>query len=384
MAMKRLILLGGGHAHVHVLKAFGAAPPDNTEVTLVAPYHRQVYSGMLPGWIAGHYELEDCIIPLAPLAQQARATFEQTAATAIDFAANEVVCVNGKRLGFDVLSIDIGSVANVGGIPGAVEHALAVRPIEDFITRLGKFKAALATHAGPPIRVVVVGAGAGGVEVALAMQHAGARADTRVSTCVKRAVDAAPACTLSIISASNTLPGKVGAKISAALRNADITLYAGVPASHIHHDAVVLANGLEIGADLVIAALGAAAADWPAQSGVACNTQGYILTNSYLQSVSHPNVFAVGDCASMVDHSRPKSGVYAVRAGPPLATNLLAALSDRPLAPYQPQQRSLYLISTGRKHAIGSWGPVTWQGEWVWRWKDRIDRAFITKYRSPT
>ncbi len=370
--MKQLVLLGGGHAHVHVLRTLITQPLHDAEVTLITPYAQQVYSGMLPGWIAGHYDIEDCVIPLAPLAEAAGVRFVQSAATGIVLDAGHVECDNGKQIGFDLLSIDSGSVASVAGIPGARDYATAIRPIEQFIDVITTLKSRMSMHRGAPTRITVVGAGAGGVEVALALQFAGQRDGGNE-----------PACAVTLVSAANTLPGSVGPRIERALDAAGVTLLSGVAATSIEQHGVTLADGTTIAADKVIVALGAAAASWPAKSGLTCDAQGYIVTNKYLQSISHPNVFAAGDCATMGDFNRPKSGVYAVRAGPPLAANLRRALNEESLSPYAPQTRSLYLISTGRQYAIGSWGLLSWEGAWVWRWKDRIDRAFMAKYLLP-
>ncbi len=370
---KQLVLLGGGHAHVHVQRSLIDRPLHNTSVTLVTPFTRQVYSGMLPGWIAGHYALDDCVISLSALAKSASVRVVQAAASRIDFARRDVTCDNGERVGFVVLSIDTGSVANVAAIDGVREHAMTVRPIERFIEQMTQLNATLAAHRGALQEIAVIGAGAGGVEIALALQFATARGDPL-----------APACRVTLVSAADTLPGRVASRVARALTAAGIRLRVGVAATRIDRNGVTLADGSAIAAQHVIVALGAAAAAWPRQSGLWCDELGYIVTNSFLQSVSHANVFAVGDCATMRDVARPKSGVFAVRAGSPLERNLRRALAGDALEAYTPQQRSLYLISTGRRHAIASWGPLSWQGDWVWRWKDRVDRAFIAKYRMPS
>jgi pyridine nucleotide-disulfide oxidoreductase family protein len=363
--MKRLLLLGGGHAHVHVLKQLADQTVDGVEVVLLTPAERQVYSGMLPGWIAGHYQVEECVIPLRPLAARASVRFVESAAVNLDLQQNRVTAADGQTVDFDLLSIDTGSVTHFGGLRGASEHAVAIRPIETFIDRLVELKRAMSE--GRIKNVAVIGAGAGGVEIAMALQHAVTIGTWDV--------------TLHLVSAANTLPGSVAPKIAAALERARVKLYLGVAANSVEDGGITLVDGTRIASDFTIVALGAAAAQWPKNAGLACDAGGYIRVNHFLQSVSHTHVFAAGDCASMEGLSRPKSGVYAVRAGPPLATNLRRALTGKPLEAYTPQSRSLYLISTGGKHAIGSWGGLAWQGDWVWRWKDRIDRAFIAKYR---
>lgn len=358
--MKRLVLLGGGHAHVHALKSLADSPIADCEVTLVSPFDRQVYSGMLPGWVAGHYDLQDCVIPLAPLARAANIRFRQTAATHIDAAARRVRCADGSELDFDVLSIDTGTAFDPAAIDGAAEHALLVRPIEQFITRWQAARERL--QPGDP--VVMVGGGAAGIELLLAMHHA------------------LPQCRFALISAANTLPGTVGPRLARILKARGITLYPATAAQRIFADRVVLTDGREVESACTIVAIGATAGFLIPAPGLARDERGFIETNHFLQSTSHPRIFAAGDCASMAGHPRPRSGVYAVRAGPPLIANIRKMLRDEPLVPYAPQTRSLYLISTGNRHAIGSWGTWSWEGAWVWRWKDRIDRAFMTRYAS--
>ena len=368
--MKRLLLLGGGHAHVQVLKSLADAPLADVELTLVSPYARQVYSGMLPGWVAGHYALEQCVIPLAPLCRATGATFLESVADHVDFPRRVVRCANGAEIAFDVLSIDTGPMANTSVIPGAVEHAVSVRPVEAFIESLAKIDRDIGERrkTGKPSDVVFVGAGAAGIELALAMQQA--FRDRNVN--------------FTLISAANTLPGSVGPRLARILADRGFRLLPGKAAERIEANRVYLQSGEVIDAHHIIVSTGATAAEWPRASGLKTDESGFILVNEHLQSLSHPEVFAAGDCATMLHHARPKSGVYAVRAGPPLAENLRRCLRGEALTNYVPQKRSLYLISAGDTYAIGSWGNFAWEGRWVWRWKDRIDRGFVGKYLLPT
>jgi selenide,water dikinase len=367
--MKRIVLLGGGHAHVHVLRALAEFGLDGVVVNLVSPYARQVYSGMLPGWVAGHYRLDHCVIPLPPLAARADATFLQTRAVGLDLTNRRVCLETGATLSYDILSIDIGPLPNLA-LPGAREHALAVRPIETFIESFRALEQTIYTNAanGVATRIVFVGAGAAGIELALALEFR------------YRASNLA----ITLVSAADTLPGGAGPRLARLLAERRIELLAGRAVAAIHPNEVRLQDGTAIAADLIIVATGSAAAAWPGAAGLATDEAGFIRVNECLQSVSHPNVFAVGDCATMDGHPRPKSGVYAVRAGPPLAENLRRIATGRPLQRHVPQRRSLYLISTGNRYAIASWGQWSWQGEWVWSWKDRIDRRFIARYAAPT
>ena len=368
---KKLVLLGGGHSHVHVLKSLAAKvlePIEGVNVALISPYARQVYSGMLPGWVAGHYTIEQCVIPLPPLANSAGVHFHQTSATQIDFAKSVIHCADGQEVAFDLLSIDTGPVANLAVIPGAAECAIPIRPIESFIESYARLASQIEGRfvRGNRTRVAFVGAGAGGVELALAMQHRYRNHNVGVT----------------LISAANTLPGNVGPRLGRIMRERGIAILAGQAAGRVTHEGVQLASGAMVEADFVIAATGASAATWPRESGLKTDEQGFILVNDQLQSLSHPNVFAAGDCATMENYARPKSGVYAVKAGPPLDENLRRALRGDALKSYVPQARSLYLLSAGNRYAIGSWGNWAWQGNWVWWWKDFIDRGFVGKYSS--
>jgi pyridine nucleotide-disulfide oxidoreductase family protein len=363
--MRRLVLLGGGHAHVHCLSAFAASPPKELEVTLISPFVRQVYSGMLPGWIAGHYEIDECVIPLLPLAYRAHVAFRQTAAAGLDLANRTIKCADGSTVAFDILSIDTGPVADLAHLPGTAQHALAVRPIETFIEVWDSVRPRLLAQ--KHTRIVMIGGGAAGVELALALHHA-------MQSCAGK-------FEVTLISAVNSLPGTAGKRLERAMSARGIRVLADTLAVGIEAGRVVLREGRGVDADLIIVSTGTAAAAWPRDAGLKADTGGFILVDEFLQSVSHANVFAAGDCATMMGSARPKSGVYAVRAGPPLAENLRRAARGKTLAAYIPQQNSLYLISTGAKYAVGSWNGLAWEGSWVWRWKDFIDRGFVERYR---
>jgi pyridine nucleotide-disulfide oxidoreductase family protein len=367
--MKRLVLLGGGHAHVHVLKAFAAAKPADTAVTLISPYARQVYSGMLPGWISGHYAEDECMIPLTPLAGKADADFITARATVLDVGRQTVTLEGGKTIEYDWLSIDTGPYPTIDAIEGAREHALPVRPIEGFVAGL---RSALQKHfRAAEVRVAIVGAGAGGVELAFA---------------VREALKTHPSATVLLVAATDTVlpdhPPNVQQRVSDELRASGVAVLRGALVRRVLAGRVELTNAHVVEADVIVLATGTRAAPWLGTTALAKDAAGYIATNAYLQSTSHPNVFAAGDCATQLETPRPKSGVFAVRAGPPLATNLTRALAGQPLQAYRPQRWSLYLLSCGRKHAVASWGTFSWQGDWVWRWKNSIDHGFIRKYTA--
>jgi pyridine nucleotide-disulfide oxidoreductase family protein len=366
----RLLLAGGGHAHLGVLAALAAEPVAGLEVTLVSPFPRQIYSGMLPGWIAGHYDLDACVVPLEPMARRAGAHFELAHVARLDLDARVAYTEGAQPIAFDLLSIDTGPVTDLQAIEGLAEHAIVLRPIESLIGQWQRLLAHL-SDATEVNTLTMIGGGAGGVELALAFAH---RADVahlplRVQLVAGRA------------GLVPTLPFAAHRRLERLLHARNVRLIVD-DAVEVGRHTVLLADGGELTSDMTLAATGAAASEWPATAGLACDDRGFIAVNQYLQSTSHPFVFAAGDCATTIANPRPKSGVYAVRAGPPLALNLRrAAAGKRPVA-YTPQRRALYLLSTGSRDAIGTWGTLCFEGAWVWRWKDRIDRRFVARFTA--
>jgi pyridine nucleotide-disulfide oxidoreductase family protein len=363
--MKNLLLLGGGHAHVQVLRSFADEPLAGVQATLVSPFPRQIYSGMVPGLIAGHYTADACSIPLLPLAQRARVDFVEAFATRIDAHARQVTLGNSQVLRYDALSVDTGPVMNRDAIPGAREHGVFVRPIEDFIR---KWDALLAVSEGQRLSLVVVGGGAAGVELACAMQYR-LRDRARVSLVTGGLAPLA------------NYTAAVQARARAALRRLHVTVLED-SCAQITERQLHLGSGTRLLCDAAVLAIGSSAPPWLAGSGLALDGQGFIATSATLQSTSHADVFAAGDVASNLALQRPKSGVYAVRAGPALALNLRRYLGGGVLEEHLPKQRSLNLLSSGRRSAIVSWGAWSAQGMWAWYWKDRIDRKFVARYRA--
>jgi selenide,water dikinase len=327
---------------------------------------------MLPGWIAGHYTRAECHIDLAALARFANCRFLRSACNGINAEAGLVFCENGKHLEFDLVSVDIGSRSPAFETDGALEHAIAVRPVEQFVLKWEKACRALASGKGPE-SVAVVGAGAAGTEVLLAMQH--------------RLQGIAPSAAVKFLLVGDqpdiltTHGARVQEIFKRVLAERAVSLHLGVPVQRVDAGAIRLRDGRTIESDLIAWATGASAPLWPHSAGLATDSRGFILVNDCLQSVSHPGVFACGDIATLRDHPRPKSGVYAVRAGPPLAENLRRALLGQALRGWDPQPHALALISTGDRYAVGSRDKLAFEGGWVWKWKDWIDRRFMERYR---
>ncbi len=366
---KRLVLLGGGHAHVHVLQDLARERLAGAQAVMITPFARQMYSGMVPGLVAGHYTAAQCAIPLVPLATRAGVQMIEGSAVALDAAARVVHLADGRTAEYDVLSLDTGATMDRDRLPGAREHALFVRPIERFVVLLDGLVQLAAQRV---LDVVVVGGGAAGVELAMALQyrlsgHGTERARVALVTGGPEPLQG--------------YPEGVMRRGAAALAARHITVFRDTCAE-IQPGSVVLGSGARLACDAPVLATGAEPPPWLRGSGLALDAQGFVSTGPTLQSNSHPEVFAAGDVATRLDAPHPRSGVYAVRAGPPLALNLRRCVGGGALQPHTPQSRTLNLISCGERKAIMAWGDWVAQGRWAWWWKDRIDRRFVARYST--
>jgi pyridine nucleotide-disulfide oxidoreductase family protein len=342
------------------------------DLLLVSPIARAPYSGMMPGWLAGAYAWDDCCIDFPALAAAAGARWVKDEVVALDAAQRLLVLASGQTLQADLVALNIGStVLAPESIPGQ-PLILPTRPLNALRERTEHlFTTLFAREAQAPLRVVSVGAGAAGVEMLLGLQaRLAARGVVTQSTLTTRN--------------GSFLPGLSTAARWLALRTLrqrGVALQTRFEAATLGAGALLDANGRELPGDVVLWATGGVAHAWPAQSALAVDARGFVQVDATLRSISHPWLFAVGDCASFTPQALPKSGVFSVRMGPVLANNLHAMLRAQPPAAYQPQNRFLVLLNTGDGRAIASRGALGWPGRWVMRWKDRIDHNFLDRYR---
>jgi selenide, water dikinase len=369
--MRALVLIGGGHAHVHVLKQFGDRPLQDAEVTLVGREIETPYSGMIPGFVAGHYSFAECHIDLAKLCARSGARLVHAEATGIDRVKRRVVLKGQPALAYDLLSIDVGSAPNVEAIAGADQWAIPVKPIAELGRRWLDFTERMKTWLGP-LNVMVIGGGAGGVELALAIDH--------------RLRELAMAASLQVTLATRDaiLAGQAEAarrRVRTIFQRRGIRLLEHAGAERIERGAVKLEGGQWQQADAVFVVTEASAAPWFADTGLPLDERGFFAIGDTLASTGDERIFAAGDCATVLEHRRPKAGVFAVRQGPPLADNLRRVLGGEPARPFVPQRQYLSIIGTGDGRAVATRGSWAIGGRWVWWWKDYIDRKWMRMYR---
>jgi len=370
-----LVLVGGGHSHVEVLRQFALRPAPDIRVTLVTRDMHTPYSGMLPGFVAGHYSHDDAHIDLRPLAQRAGARLFHAEAIGLDLRGKRVVCAGPPPVDFDYVSLDIGSRPSWHGVPGAAEFTLPIKPVDGFVTGWQAIEQVLRQPRESPFHIVVVGGGAGGTEICLALQH---RIATRLpgGTRVQFAI---VADTAELLPTHN--PG-VRARLTRAVHARGIAVHLNRRVVAVAPNALTCQPAEDIPFDAAIWVTNAAPAPWLRQTGLATDDSGFVAVSDHLQSLSHPFVFAAGDVAALTGHRLAKSGVFAVREGPPLARNLRHACRGEALEPYRPQRHHLALISTGDRYAVASRGRWNAEGALVWRLKNYIDRRWMRMYQD--
>ncbi|WP_246540123.1 selenide, water dikinase SelD [sulfur-oxidizing endosymbiont of Gigantopelta aegis] len=393
ITVKELVLIGGGHSHVGLLKMFAMNPLPGLRLTMLSSDIHTPYSGMLPGYIAGQYSFDDAHLDLRPLSEFARCRLYHTRVSHIDADQQLIYSDNRPPIRYDLLSINIGSTPDAFDIPGVKEFAIPVKPVDQFISHLETIIHRALTEEMFQ-RIVVVGGGASGVELILSIQQ-------RIQSELKRQGKAPKTMQFILISAATTiLPSHNNsvkkrvlklfqqrgialhlnsyiASIAIASSTSNISSASKDSSKYVSKKIVHCNNGSKYEADAVIWCTTASSAKWPKASGLAVDERGFIKVNDYLQSISHDNVFAAGDIAAMVNYPRPKSGVFAVRQGPPLFENMRRFISGQSLKAFKPQKRFLSLLNCADKTAIASRSMFAFQGHWVWQYKNWIDVRFM-------
>ena len=364
---RHLILLGGGHSHAMAVRMLAMRPLPGVRVTLVSEVSAAPYSGMLPGHISGVYSWEEMHIDLRRLCAAAGVTFIHAAVEGLDPATRTVFLTGRPPLSYDVLSINTGGTPRLEPVPGAAEFAIPAKPVPQLLDGWTRIRTAAQER---PVRVVVVGGGAGGVELALCMQRQlGERAE------------------LTLVHRGETLmdshPARVRAILTAVLQERNIRVITSVGVTEVKADQVLLSGTADpvLDADFVIWVTSASPAPWLAPGGLAVDSDGAVKVSACLQSISHPDVFAVGDAAALPEHL-PRSGVYAVRMARPLVDNLRRFFSGTALRPWHPQRSFLSLIGTADGQAVASRRPWALRSAWLWQLKDHIDRKFMRQFEN--
>lgn len=372
---KRLVLIGGGHSHVFVLASLAMRPEPGVSATLIARELDAPYSGMLPGYVAGHYTLEECHIDLVRLAQRAGVRVVHGEAIGLDRENRRVVLKGRPPIGYDVASIDTGITPSLGDIRGADQHAIAVKPVSAFAPKWQHLLARALKPDGPR-RIAVIGTGAAGFELVLSMRY-------RILADAGSAGIDGRDFSFTIIGSGGVLPTHNARAQRIARRVLDDNGVAVIERDSVvavTASEIVMASGRRLATDAVLVTTKAAPPAWFARSGLPRDAGGFVAVKPTLQLLDDDDVFAAGDCAAVLEHPREKAGVFAVRQGPPLTENIRFRCRGEAAQPFVPQRQFLTLLALGEKSAIAARGPFTAWGAWAWRWKDRIDREFMDRF----
>lgn len=379
LSMKKLLLAGAGHAHIGLLRQLMTERPANLDITLITQEPQTIYSGMLPGWMAGHYDLDEISIDIAPLCLHAGVSLIQSSIAQVTAHACQLTTEDQQSFEYDVLSLNTGADTDMRWLdkdanvtktttsePSKINAhnstVTAIRPLSVFIQRWQQI--ILDAKHSDTYKLVVVGAGAAATELVMSAQVALKRINTNHQ--------ASLVCGDELLSSfDQTFRRRVLKQLQ---RHNIEVIYAR--ATDYQDGQLMTTQGL-LAADAVIAATGVVGSEWTRQTDLKVVNNGFVAANAMQQSPSHSNVFAVGDVATRIDQDMAHSGVHAVHGGAVEADNLLAYIADEPLQTYQPRSRTLYLLSCGDKYAIGSWGKYSLQGRGLWYLKRQIDRRFI-------
>ncbi len=360
-----VVLVGGGHSHALLIRKWAMQPLPGVRLTLISEHHMTPYSGMLPGLLAGHYSHEEVHIDLTRLCHWAGVRFIEARMHALDLSAKAIHLLDRPSIEFDLLSLDTGSTPNLS-IPGAAEFSTPVKPVSALFNRWQKLLEHVSHKA---MNIAVVGSGAGGFEIVMALRHTLPEQATlhwvlRGQRCLKGR------------------PEKVGDYAMQAAQEQGVKVHQNFDVTKVAVDSLHSASGARLSVDEVLWCTAAAAPAWVEAAGFEAARDGFIATNEHLQSLSHPYVFATGDIGTQLKTPSDKAGVFAVRQAPVLFENIRRSLLNQALKNYSPQKTFLSLMAVGRKSAIANRGALTLRGDYLWRLKDHIDQTFMKQFRE--
>lgn len=388
LPIKKLLLAGGGHAHIGLLRRLRTKRPDHLNIAMISEQSQSLYSGMLPGWMAGHYSLSDISIDVLSLCKQAGVNLIKSAITSVDADAQNVGTADEGHHSYDVLSLNTGAdtdlswlvraqaplnqlpsiqtPSNQAALDASNNSVIPIRPLHRFVQAWEDILADARQR--NHYQLAIVGAGAAATEIVMAAKVA------------LQAIN--PNHQVYLICGHDLLSGfdtKFTQRVIKQLERLDIPIIYERAQDYVGGELVIETKSMPINS--VIAATGVMGAAWTQSTTLETVDKGFIAVNSVQQSTSHANVFAVGDVATRTDTDMAHSGVHAVHGGAIEADNLMAYLADESLKTYKPRSRTLYLLSCGDKYAIGSWGSYSLQGHWIWYVKRYIDKRFVDSYK---
>lgn len=364
----RIVLVGAGHAHLHVLAGARALTDAGHAVTLVSP-GRFWYSGMGPGVLSGRYSADEDTIDAGRLVEQAGGTHVDGRVASLDADARTLTLEDGTHIAWDYLSLNVGSGVPAGAIPGADEHATPVKPVSNFDALRRRW---LANEAAARREIVVIGGGAAGCETAMAAR--------------RLFEDAGAEARITLVAGSDGVldgwPDRARRVMRSVCDERGVALIEGARVTRIDHDACTLHDGRRLPCDDAVLATGVRPAPLIAASTLTTDDVGAMVVDDALRSVSHPRVLGGGDCIALRSRRLPRVGVYAVRQGPVLLENLGALAAGRAPETFEPQSSVLLILNLSDGTGLLSWRGIVSRGRAAFRFKEWLDRGFVERYRA--
>lgn len=364
---KHLVFVGGGHAHLTALMRLRDTVRAGHRVTLIGPSPYHYYSGMGPGLLSGIYQPAEARFHVKKMAQDRGATFLEDRVVLVDPVRRTLVLGSGAEVRYDAVSFNTGSGVPLDLLHPSGDNLFPVKPIENLLAARRKI---LEAGAGTRIRVVVVGGGPAGVEIAANLGHLG-RETGRIGG-------------ITLVSRSPVLgdfPEKARARARGALTRWGVVSIEGVAAKSVASGVVRLENGMRLEGDMVFVAVGITPSPLFRNSGLPTGEDGGMLVNDFLQCVDHPELFGGGDCISLAGSPLARVGVYAVRQNRPLHRNLLAFLEGRPLQRFDPGGDYLLILNLGDRTGLFRRKGIVWSGRLAFQLKNYLDTRFMRKFQ---
>ncbi|MBV1756252.1 MAG: FAD-dependent oxidoreductase [Dethiosulfatibacter sp.] len=360
------LLVGGGHAHVNLIYNLRKKLTQKETILLVSEDNYQYYSGMASGFLEGIYSLEEMTFNLPKMCQEHGISFIKGKVTRIDTTSQKIWIDHQHTVGYQYLSLDIGSRIARPTFTLNIKNHLPIKPWSNLtMIKEWMFKA------NPNDCWILIGGGAAGVEIAFALRAGFEKMEKKGIniTIIHRYADIL-----------KDYPVKTRKKIIQYLERKNITIQCNSQITQVFETAITLNNQETIPYQKIIFTTGPIAPGLFEGTGLKLDNKGYMLVDPNLRSISNPFVFGAGDCIGFEDYPNiKKAGVYAVRQASYLCENLVMLNEGKELKAYYPQQDYLSIMSLGHKKAILHYKGLYWLGMWPWKIKNWIDMKFVKK-----
>ncbi len=363
--IKQLVLIGGGHANVQILKKLCMNRIKGLHTILISEHFEATYSGMTPGYIHRDFSREEISIDLQRLCFNAGTTFIKDKVIKLETNNKKIVLQNFPSINYDILSINTGSISNTKGIKiEKLSKCFFAKPISSLVNNLGQIDKIISNKKN---RISIIGGGVASYELAFSLLR---RYENNLEITIFGK---------NILKEKN-LNEKTKKNLKKISSDLGIKEYSGEVIS-ITETHLVLSSGDKFDSDLNLLSSGANIEIWLSESNLDKDKNGFIVVDNNLLSKSDKNIFVTGDACTVEDNFRPKSGVMAVRQGQVLKENVFSKLTGKPLIKFKAQKNWLYLIGTHKNKALLNYFFLSFHGLWCWKLKEWIDRGFINKFK---